>query len=306
MRATHLIGPMLGALTVLCWSGYNVAAKHGIDAGLSPQALAFLRFALPGLVALPVLAIRYVLGVRTGIPLLRLAALIFLGGPLFGVVAVSGYVHAPLSHGLLFAPVAVFVVGGVLGAVLLSERLTFRRLVGASVMFLGLAMLVGLDVRGLGPDWGQGVALFVLAGSMWGGYTVLLRFWRIPVIDGTVAVAAGSALVSLPLLGVTASETLRSVSWSDLMLQMVMQGLVGGVVSVVALIGAVRLLSAQSASLLPIFTPVVALGLAAVLFGSVPSGAEIVGVTIIAAGFLLSLGVSIPRSHLTGPVNDTV
>lgn len=290
MTPKHLIGPMLGLATILCWSSYNVAAKHGIDTGFSPQALAFLRFAVPGVIALPVLVVLRLRGRALGIPIGRLAVLVLLGGPLFGLAAVSGYVHAPLSHGLLFAPVAVFVMASLLGGLVLGERMTVQRIAGAGVMFAGLATLVGFGLGDLGPAWGQGVTLFVLAGFMWGAYTVLLRHWRIPMVEGTVAVAAGSALTALPVLGWAASETLMTAAPDALVLQAVMQGIVGGVISVVTLIGAVRTLPVQVAALLPVFTPVVALAIAAALFGAVPTGAEIIGVTVIAGGFVLSLG----------------
>lgn len=288
MITKHTAGAILGFVTVLCWSGYNVAAKHGIDAGISPEVLSFLRFAVPGIAAMPLLIVLRLRGKSLGIPVARLLVLVLLGGPLFGLAAVSGYVHAPLSHGLLFAPVTVFVVGSFLGCLLLKERVSTNRLVGAFVMFVGLATLVGFDVGGLGVSWSHGVALFVLAGAMWGGYTVLLRLWRIPIIEGTVAVAAGSALIALPILGPNAWETLPSVSAFGLAVQIVMQGLVGGVIGVAALVGAVRTLPAQVAALLPTFTPVVALAIAAGSFGHIPSAAEASGVAIIAIGFLVS------------------
>lgn len=303
MTMTHLRGLTLGALTVLCWSSYNVAAKHGIDTGFSPEALAFLRFAIPGVISLPLLAAFTLAGKPLGIPLVRLLVLVLLGGPLFGLMAVSGYVHAPLSHGLLFAPIAVFVTGTLLGRVLLKERTEASRLIGAGVMFLGLALLVGFEVGDLGASWARGVALFTLAGAMWGGYTVLLRYWRIPMIEGTLAVAAGSALTALPVLGVSAFEDLLAASPSGLAVQSVMQGLVGGIVSVVTLIGAVRLLSARIVSLLPVFTPVIALGIAGALFGTVPSVAEIIGVVTIAAGFVLSAGVSVMGIRLVSRIS---
>ncbi|WP_189368590.1 EamA family transporter [Tateyamaria omphalii] len=53
MMVKRHAGSLLGLVTVLCWSGYNVAAKHGIDTGLSPHALAFLRFVVSGLAVLP-------------------------------------------------------------------------------------------------------------------------------------------------------------------------------------------------------------------------------------------------------------
>ncbi|WP_300030699.1 DMT family transporter [uncultured Roseobacter sp.] len=294
-------GPLLGLLTVLCWAGYNVAAKHGVDTGLSPNALAFLRFAVPGLIVLPLLSALHLRGKAAGIPVRRLLSLVALGGPVFGLFAVSGYLHAPLSHGLLFAPVAVFVSGSLLGRLLLQERVSSRKLKGAALMFAGLATLVGLDISGLGASWAMGAAFFVLAGTMWGGYTVLLRLWQIPMIEGTLSVAGASSIIAVPVLGVTASETLLMMAPADLIFQIIMQGLVGGVFSVAALIGAVRLLPAHVAALLPVFTPVVALGIAASVSGTLPGTAEISGALIIIAGFVTSLGISPGKLWPTTP-----
>ncbi|WP_299044844.1 DMT family transporter [uncultured Tateyamaria sp.] len=295
MPLHRLSGPFVGVLTILCWSAYNVAAKHGIDTGMSPEALVFLRFSVPGIVAVPVLLILVARGRTLGIPVSRLLVLVLLGGPLFGLAAVSGYVHAPLSHGLLFAPVAVFLMSSLLGRLLLREPVTGRRMGAAALMFAALAILVGLDMRAVGTAWSQGAAFFVLAGAMWGAYIVLLRHWCIPMPEGAVGVAAGAALVALPVLGAAAVETLRTAPAAEIALQALMQGVVGGVISVVALIGVVRTLSVHTASLLPVFTPVVALGIAYVLFGAVPSGAEVAGVAIIAIGFVVSLGLRVPE-----------
>lgn len=287
----QMTGTLLGALTVLCWSSYNVAAKQGIEAGLSPQALTFLRFAVPGLLVLPLLVGLHLRGKAVGIPIGRLAVLLALGGPMFGLFAVSGYVHAPLSHGLLFAPVAVFISGGILGRFLLQEPATTNRVIGAVTMFVGLAALVGFDLGSLGPTWARGALLFVLAGAMWGAYTVLLRLWQIPMIEGTLTVASGAAILAVPLLLAPASETLMTAAPSVLLLQVVMQGGVGGILSVFALIGAVRALPVHVAALLPVFTPAVAVGITGTIFGTTPTAAEIAGLLIIAAGFMLSLGL---------------
>ncbi|MFL4472177.1 hypothetical protein ACERZ8_20670 [Tateyamaria armeniaca] len=122
------------------------------------------------------------------------------------------------------------------------------------------------------------------------------------MIEGTLAVASGSALIALPLLGPYAIEAMGAASQSTLALQIVMQGIVGGLISVVALIGAVRTLPAQVAAQLPVFTPVVALGLAYIAFGTIPSTAEILGALIIATGFVMSLGVlnarGLPRPRI--------
>ncbi|MEM7568431.1 MAG: DMT family transporter, partial [Pseudomonadota bacterium] len=192
-------GLMMAVLTVLCWASYNVAAKSGIDAGMSAETLTFLRFAVPGIIAIPIATKICLRGAPSSASLPRLLVLVCLGGPLFGMAGVSGYAFAPLSHGLLFAPVAVFVSASFLGGLLLKEKMGMSRLMGALIMFAGLAVLVGFQLSGLSQDWWRGAACFIAAGVMWGSYTALIKRWDIPMLEGTALVAAGSAIVAILL-----------------------------------------------------------------------------------------------------------
>ena len=282
---TPLAGAVLGAITVFCWAGYNVAAKAGIDAGMSPSALSFLRYVIAGGVAVPFLIwLRHRSG-GTGLPRLRLCILAVLGGPFFGLIAVAGYQYAPLSHGLLFAPVAVFVSGTIFGAVLLKERVTPLRVLGACIMFGGLAVLVGVETAGAQGMWLVGIALFVAAGIMWGGYTVLLRLWQVPLLEGTSAIAALGAIFAALALGPAAWPSLAETGKAMLLTQVVMQGFVGGILSVVALVAALQRLTAQTAAILPTFTPAVAMFVGWAAFGAPPQIGELSGAAIIFLGF---------------------
>ncbi|MEM7494502.1 MAG: hypothetical protein AAF296_14070 [Pseudomonadota bacterium] len=89
-----------------CWASSNVATKAGIDAGMTPTALSFLRYVPPGLLAIPLLICWRYRSKDRSLPFPKLAALATLGGPLFALIAVGGYQFAPLAHGLHFASVA--------------------------------------------------------------------------------------------------------------------------------------------------------------------------------------------------------
>ena len=274
-------GAVLGAVTILCWAAYNVAAKAGIDADLSPAALTLLRYVTPGLVALPLWWFLRRRDHQNTLPLARLVVLALFGGPLFGVVAVSGYQYAPLSHGLLFAPVAVFVSGSLCGAILMKEELTATRYLGATIMFVGLAILVGLEPHGITRHWPLGIAFFILAGVMWGVYTVLLRYWRVPLLAGTAAIASLSAISSLFFVGPYAFASLAQADVQALIFQTLMQGIVGGMLSVAALVAALRHLTAQTAAMLPTFTPAVAMLMAWLFLGTRPATLEVLGAVIV-------------------------
>ena len=286
---TPITGTLFGTITVLSWAGFNVAAKAGIDAGMSPAALSFLRYLTPGVFAIPLLIWLLSRAPAVRMPIHRLAVLATLGGPLFGLIAVAGYQFAPLSYGLLFAPVTVFISGTLPGMLLWKEQVTAPRVLGALIMFGGLARLVGIETTGVGGNWLLGVGLFVTAGTMWGAYTVLLRHWRIPVLEGTSAIASLGAILAAIALAPFAWPSLSETELPMLLTQVAMQGFVGGILSVVALVAALQRLSTQTAALLPTFTPAVAMMIAWVALGTKPETMELVGTLVIFLGFALAV-----------------
>ncbi|MDW3182738.1 DMT family transporter [Roseobacter sp.] len=283
-----VMGPFFGAITILSWAGFNVAAKAGIDAGMSPAALSFLRYLTPGVVAIPLLIWLRCRANAFRLPIYKLAVLAVLGGPLFGLIAVAGYQFAPLSYGLLFAPVAVFICGTLLGILLLKEQVSAPRVLGAFIMFGGLALLVGIETTGASDNWFFGVGLFVTAGTMWGAYTVLLRHWQIPVLEGTSTIASIGATLTAIALAPFAWPSLSEIELPMLLTQIAMQGFVGGILSVVALVIALQHLSAQTVALLPTFTPAVAMMIAWMALGTKPETMEIIGAKVIFLGFTLA------------------
>lgn len=158
-------------------------------------------------------------------------------------------------------------------------------------MFGGLALLVGVETAGIGPNWPIGIALFVCAGTLWGVYTGLLRHWRVPMLEGAAGVALVGAVIAAALLGPAALPSLEQAQMTVVAIQVAMQGLVGGVLSVIALIGALNRLSAQTVSMLPTFTPAVAVLIAWAALGTRQEPTEISGAAIILTGFAVASGL---------------
>ncbi|MEM1313792.1 MAG: DMT family transporter [Pseudomonadota bacterium] len=283
----RLDAAIYGALTVLFWAAYNVAAKEGIDEGFRPADLSLMRFGVGGLVFLPLLLIHRF---RAKLPPLRHAlALMALGGPLFAVLATSGYQYAPLSHGLLFAPAAAFIGGAVLGVLWLGEKVGRRHWLGGAVMLSGLVVLSGFDAATLGPDALLGDLLFVATGSTWSVFTALMRKWRVDPLSGTVAVGALSFVVVWPvnwLLG--SGPAILEMPQTSLAIQAVCQGLIGGVGSFFAYFAAVNALGAARASLLPALVPGTALLVSVGVLGVEPRPAELAGIALATLGLFLA------------------
>ncbi len=287
-------GVFFSIITVLSWAAFNVAAKHAVDAGYAPVDMMFLRYAVPALFLVPFVALRWKVMATSDVSWSKLALLSLIGGPLFGLMAVSGYTYAPLSHGLMFAPVTVFLTGTALAVIFLGETVTRSKMAGSMVLFLGLALLVGLKPDSLGLASLRGDAMFIAAGMLWGTYTFLMRFWQIPILQGTVGVGLFSALLSIPVLFIFDGGGIFAAPVEYLGVQALLQGVVGGLVSIIALMAALRYVSVSFAALLPAMTPVAAALIVLSLWGTVPNASEISGISVIVLGFFF-IGFGFPK-----------
>jgi drug/metabolite transporter (DMT)-like permease len=281
-------GLLFGALTVACWAGYNVAAKDGIDAGFRPVDLSALRFGVAGLVLAPMLLV-FALRRRARLPGWGpTVALALVGGPLFSVLAVSGYQFAPLTHGILFAPAANFVAGTLLGVLWLGETVGRRHVVGGAIMLAGLALLSGVDAATLGPETLTGDFLFICTGSTWAVFTALMRRWRVDPVGGVLAQGTLACLLVPAVWFGIGGGTLFEMPPAQLGLQVVMQGVVGGLGASFAYFGAVGAMGAARASLLGPLVPGTALLIAAAVWMEPPRWVEVAGAATVSLGLIVA------------------
>jgi len=191
-------GIAFGLVAALIWGSYMAISNHGIEAGLRPADLAFIRYSVAGLLLLPWL-VRHVplhlggKGWRKGLTLSLFA------GPLFVLVGTSGYRFAPLAHGAVIQLGALTVASVLLASALIGERAGRRRLAGLSVIIAGLGVTAGPSLFAGGSTAWIGDLLFVAAGIMWAFFTVLQRRWAIDTMAATAVVSVVSAAIYVPL-----------------------------------------------------------------------------------------------------------
>ena len=250
-------GLILAVLTVLCWASFNVAAVHGVRSGFTPLDLTLIRYGVSGAILATAAAIMLGTSSRRPdhgslLPWGRSLLLAVLGGPIFGFVSVAGYLFAPLSHGMIFAPATVFAIGTLLAVRMNNEPLHPHHIIGGVIGLAGLVVLAGGELRTSGPLTLGGDALFVLAGAMWALFTALQRRWNIDPLRGLVAIGTFSGLLAPLIFAVGLSlgfgSFLLDAPLEEIVLQAVMQGIIGGIVSVGALIATVKLLGTASAA----------------------------------------------------------
>jgi drug/metabolite transporter (DMT)-like permease len=285
LKRTTVLGMMCGTGAALCWALGFVAARHGIDVGLSPLIIALHRFVWPGLALLP-LVFADGLGNLGGIGWGRGFALALFGGLPLALLSYIGYLFVPLGHGGIIQPSCAALGGLMLARFVLKEPLPTRRVAGAVTIVIGLVVIGTEALRTMGVHGIGGDLLFVTAGCFFATFGMLVRRWRIP------ALRAATVTSVLSLLGVPIFlfklDNLLAAGFAENLLQAVIQGALTGAAGTYLFTRAVVLLGASRAVLFPSLVPPFVLLIGFLALGVVPSVSQLVGLVIVVIGFRLT------------------
>jgi drug/metabolite transporter (DMT)-like permease len=280
-----LWGVLCGAGASFCWALGFVAARHGILAGISPMVLALHRFVWPGFALLPMLAAGG-LGNLGGMGWRRGITITVFGGLPLALWSYYGYVYVPLGHGAIIQPSCASLGGMVLASLVLKEALPTRRIVGAVTMVLGLLVIGAEALKTMGSQGLFGDFLFVMAGSFFAVFGMLLRLWHIPPMRAA-AVTSVLSLAGLPMLPFVYDNFLAAGFYENL-LQAVVQGLFAGAGAIYLFTRAVIFLGVGRAALYPALVPPFTLLIGAITVGEIPSVSQLIGLAIVLTGFRLT------------------
>ncbi len=288
-RSSLVIGVLCGVGAALGWAVGFVVAKHGVSVGFTPEDLAFHRFFWSGLALLPIAyreGIRDLGGIGWGRALLMSA----LGGPLQAVTAYSGFLLVPLGHGTTIQPACAALFGLILSVVMLREYASVLRILGGVTIIAGLLVFGAESLTTIGGKGVGGDLLFVTAGFFWAMFGTLLRQWRISANRAVAVVGILAVVFYAPLYAIFFGfgGMLRQ-SLAENLLQVVVQGLLAGMLPIYLFARAVILLGAGRAATFPALVPGFGLLVGYLALGVVPSIPQFVGFVIVVLGFRLTM-----------------
>jgi drug/metabolite transporter (DMT)-like permease len=298
-----VIGAVCPIAAVAIWAGWLVMMRVGVTTTLTAFDLTALRFAVAGVVLLPVV-------LRRGLALNRL------GWPGFTAVVIGAGAPVPLlvGAGLSFAPVAhasVLTYGiaplivACLAAVALKERLVPIRKSGLVLVGLGGLVIGGLGISSFGGRQSIGHLLFLTAACLWACYAVAIRRARLDGLHAAAIAAVVSLLVYFPLYLTFSDNRLLELSSTDLVGQAFYQGVVTATVSIALFGRSIMLLGASNAAAFVALAPVIAALMAIPALGEWPTSIDWLAIGMITAGVYLASGAPVPGwtakiPHATG------
>ncbi len=288
-RSGALIGVLCGTGAALGWAAGFAAAKHGVSVGFTPPEIAFHRFFWSGLLLIPI-AMRQGVVHLGGIGWRHGMVLMLLGGPVQAVMAYTGFTLVPLGHGATIQPACAALFGITLAALWLREYISLSRVIGAAIIVGGLMVFGAESLATIGREGVGGDLLFVCAGLFWATFGTLLRQWHVSGTRAAAIVGTLAVIVFAPLFAVFVGfHGMLHMGLKENLIQIVVQGVLAGVLPIFLFARAVMLLGAGRAAVFPALVPGFALIIGFVGLGIVPSWPQLFGLAVVLIGFRFAL-----------------
>jgi len=285
VKSASALGVLCGVGAALFWAVGFVAARQGVDVGLSPLVIALHRFLWPGLALLP-FAARNGFGDFRRLGWQRAIILTVFGGLPLAILSYAGFLLVPLGHGGVIQPACASLGGLLLSWLVLREPLPARRIAGALAIVLGLCIIGAEALRTMGVHGIAGDLMFAAAGCSFATFGMLLRLWRIEPMPA-VAITSVLSLVGLPVMLVGLGNTVHAGIF-ETVLQIIVQGVFAGAGAIYLFARAVVLLGASRAAMFPSLVPPITLLVGFLALGVLPSLSQLAGLVVVVIGFRLT------------------
>jgi drug/metabolite transporter (DMT)-like permease len=293
---TFLQGILAGLFAATIAAVYVVFARWGIQHGATAPDLTALRFGVAGMILLPFLAFRIRKAPAAFVGQWRVwLAVSALAGTPFGLMMFGALQFAPASHAAVFPFAAMSVMGMLIAALVLGDRITLRRATGIAVVLGGLILISGVSAASFTAKGLLGDAMFIAAGTIWAGFGILLRKHRLDPVMATAVIAVSALVTYVPgYLWTTGGAGLLQLDLYVLVIEAVIPGVIAGTGTLYTYAKMVSILGPSRAAIFPALAPGLAALVAWPVLGLVPGTAELAGLVAVIAGLLWA--VTTPRT----------
>jgi drug/metabolite transporter (DMT)-like permease len=288
----YLRGAVFGLAAVSIWAGWGAMTRLAVITNLDAWDIPALRFGVAGLLLLPIVIRRGLALDRLGWP--GLAGLIVGTGAPYALVVALGLRFAPAYDAGALNPGCMPLFVALIAALFLGEKLSKTQKIGLSLILSGALIIVVWHGTTWSISRSMGDALFLVASFLTAGYTVIMRKSKLDPAHVAALVATGSLVVYAPLYFGVRGLHLAQVPVAELTIQMIFQGIVVTIISLVLYCRAVLILGASAGSAFGALVPALSAVLAIPLLGERPTASGWVGIVLISAGVYLASGAPLP------------
>ncbi|MGV2098448.1 DMT family transporter [Rhizobium sp. 21-4511-3d] len=289
--ASLLPGYAGGTVTVLIWASWFLATRHSAATPLGSIDIGLIRYGIPALVLAPVWLKTGLL--PKGLPLHLLVLMVAGAGAVFFLVTTLAIHSTPAASSGILLGGSMPLATALIGILLFGERPDITRKLGLAAIVGGVLILLIESLADASLPWTSFVML--PAGAvLWASYTHAFRRSGLTALQASALVAIWSFLV-IAVLALVFGTSLAQASAADLGLQVLSQGVLSGLVAMVAYGTAVKTLGGTQAAAFTALTPVLATIGGGMLLGEPVGMAEIAAAVITGIGVALSTGIAARR-----------
>jgi drug/metabolite transporter (DMT)-like permease len=286
-RSNLPIGLFAALAAALVGSAWQLISRHGVTTTLGPLDIALLRYGIPALLLCPLLFGRQQSLPKA--PRIALALLVIGGGLPFGLLVLAGAQWAPASHMGIFMAGSLPLFTAIGARIHRGEKVHGVRLVGLVCIAIGMVLFAAGSFQSGSLSW-RGDMLFLAAAMLWAVYSLAFGHCGLTPWQGAAFVNGWSTLLLLPVLWIVGAPRLLSAPWPDIALQAMGQGVVAGVLGLVAYSVAISRLGAARASLSAALVPVLTTLGAACFMGEPITAAVLLALALVVPGIVLASG----------------
>ncbi|MGR9169008.1 DMT family transporter [Rhizobium sp. KDH_Rht_773_N] len=288
---SQLSGYAAGTITVLIWSSWFLATRHSAATPLGSIDIGLIRFGIPALVLAPV-------WLRTGLkpkglPLHLMAIMIAGCGAVFFLVTTLAIHSTPAASSGILLGGSMPLATALIGILLFGERPDATRIAGLLAIVAGVMILLVRSLADASLPWTSFV-LLPAGAVLWASYTHAFRRSGLSAIQASALIAVWSFLI-MAALALVFGVSLPQAALPEIGLQVLSQGILSGLVAMLAYGTAVRNLGGTQAAAFTALTPVLATVGGGFLLGEPMGLAEIGAAVITGIGVALSTGIAARR-----------
>lgn len=282
-----LIGFLAGIGAAMLWGIWPTISRFSVQSSLNPYDIVFIRFAVSGLLLLPIfLKYRFKDISLTGAGLLVTGA----GAP-YVIITVIGLQYTPASHGGLVIP-SFNIIFSTLGAALfLGTKPTMARLAGLALILLGCGAIFAQGLANADNVVLFGNLFYVFGGFAYAVYTVSSQKYRLNPWHAASIVSVLSALIYIPIYLIFLPSNLAQGSIEDITTQALFQGIFTSIIAIFCFSTAIARLGAARAVVFVALMPVFTMTTAIPILGEWPTLLEGVALTVIVMGTFIAVEV---------------
>lgn len=270
---------------VLIWTGFILVSRMGGISPLLPNDVIAIRYTTCALILLPVWWFKY----RVNLLNPKLIICCLVGGLAYACCAFRGFKLAPASHAAVLLPGLMPLFITLLSRLLFKEHTSRRKMVGVSIITVGVLSLLwqdtSVDSVSIGHLW------LILAALFWALFSVMLKHWSISAWDATIGLALITGAVYLPVYLLALPKAIVPSLWQDIAIQAFYQGFLATIVQMLLYVRAVHLIGPASMGTMMAIVPLLA------SFAAIALLDEPFGLALLFAAVLVSSGSWITQSN---------